>query len=414
MFIRKKYLEKIENGFKNLPIIVLIGARQVGKSTIMRLFERDYGKKTLFLFGQDPQIADLFGELSTIEQYLRVYLNEELDGLLCIDEFQYINNISTIMKLLCDKHSRLKILCSGSSSLDILQKVEESLAGRLRVIEVTSLSFEEYVMFRDEHLHKLYCSLDLNTPSSALTEPVAQLFDEYLVYGGLPRVALENRAEEKTELLNDIYQTYLMRDVRNHVNTENIVGFNKLLRILAAQIGNLVNINSLSVESGLSYKTCENYLYLLEQMYIIKMIEPYRTNKRKTIAKMKKLYFIDLGLRNIIQRDFNDINFRTDSGAIFENCVMLELYRNKSGGGALQFYRVSGGTEVDFVMTAQTKKAAFECKFKSLEKPISIAGLNTFCESENIDEKFIINRNYNCYDNKTRLLQGFLTGKVVV
>ena len=410
MFIRKKYLTKISNGFKNVPIVVLIGARQVGKTSIMKSFE--YGKKSLFLLGQDSQIAELFSDLSTIEQYLRVYLNEELDGLLCIDEFQYINNISTIMKLLTDKHSDLKILCSGSSSLDILQKVEESLAGRVRIIETTSLSFEEYLMFCDEKLHKLYQKMNIDTPSSALTEAITQIFSEYLVFGGFPRVAPEKNTDEKIELLNDIYQTYLLKDVRAYINNENFVAFNKLLRLLALQIGNLVNINNLSKETGLPYKLCESYLYLLEQMYIIKMIEPYQTNKRKSIGKMKKLYFLDLGLRNIIQKNFNDIEFRDDNGAIFENQVMLELYRNRPAGSELQFYRLSGGTEVDFVLVTAKKKMAFECKYKTLKKATSIAGLNIFCEEESIDEKYIINKNLNLFENQTKFLQGFLTAKI--
>jgi predicted AAA+ superfamily ATPase len=410
MFKRNKYLTKISNGFKNVPIVVLIGARQVGKTSIMKSFE--YEKKTLFLIGQDSQVAELFCDLSTIERYLRVYLNEELDGLLCIDEFQYINNISTIMKLLTDKYKELKILCSGSSSLDILQNVEESLAGRVRIIETTSLSFEEYLMFCDEKLHKLYESLDVNTPSSALTEPITQLFNEYLIFGGFPRVALEKNTEEKIELLNDIYQTYMLKDVRNYIKNEIFVGFNKLLRILALQTGNLININNLSKETNLSYKVCESYLYLLEQMYIIKMIEPYQTNKKKSIGKMKKLYFLDLGLRNIINKNFNDMEFRTDNGAIFENQVMLELYRNRTAGGELQFYRISGGTEIDFVLTTAKKRMAFECKYKTLNKAISIAGLNIFCEEENIDEKYIINKNFNGFENNTKLIQGFVVSKV--
>ncbi len=143
MIHRTTYLDKIENGFKQIPIIILIGARQVGKTSLMKDFIT--GKKSVFLIGQDAETAELFQKTSVIEQYLRVYLNQELDGFLMIDEFQYINGISTVIKLLTDKHPQLKVLCSGSSSLDILQKVEESLAGRVRIIEVLSLSFPEYL-----------------------------------------------------------------------------------------------------------------------------------------------------------------------------------------------------------------------------------------------------------------------------
>ena len=410
MFKREFYLKKIETGFKQVPIVVLIGARQVGKTSLMKTFSED--KKSLFINGQDTEIAALFEKLSVIEQYLKVYLNEELNGVLLIDEFQYIEGISTILKLLTDKHEKLKILCSGSSSLDILQRVEESLAGRVRIIEVLSLSFSEYLQFCDNKLHTLFQIFDLNTENSALTFPIEQIFSEYLIFGGLPRAALTKNRDEKIEILDDIYKTYLMRDVRNYIKNEHSVGFNKLLRILAMQIGNLVNINELSRESGLPYKACEEYLYLLEQMYIIKLIEPYFVNKRKVIGKMKKVYFCDLGLRNMIERNFNEIEFRADNGAIFENALLLALWRNKGAGGELQFYRTTDGVEVDFVLSRPTGKIALECKFKKLNKTISLQSLNRFCEAENISQKFIVNQNLNAVFKETKLIQGFLADKI--
>ena len=410
MFKREFYLQKIENGFRQLPIVVLVGARQVGKTSLMKTFSEN--KKSLFLNGQDAETAALFEKLSTIEQYLKIYLNEQLNGILLVDEFQYIDGISTMLKLLTDKHEGLKILCSGSSSLDILQKVEESLAGRVRVVEVLSLSFTEYLQFDDEKMHTLFQSFDCDTETSALTYPIEQIFGEYLVYGGLPRAALTKNKEEKIEILDDIYKTYLMRDVRNYIKNEHSVGFNKLLRILAAQIGNLININELSRESGLPYKACEEYLYLLEQMYIIKLLEPYFVNKRKVIGKMKKVYFCDLGLRNMIERNFNEIDFRADNGAVFENALLLALWRNKGAGGELQFYRTVDGAEVDFVLSRPAGKMALECKCKKLNKAISLQSLNNFCEKENIVRKFIVNLNLNAVFNDTKLIQGFLADKI--
>jgi predicted AAA+ superfamily ATPase len=335
-----------------------------------------------------------------------------LDGFLLLDEFQYINGISVMLKLLTDKYPKLKILCSSSSSLDILQKTEESLAGRVRMIEVFSLSFEEYLSFNNEKLLKLYEKFDENTESSALTLPIEQLFEEYLIYGGFPRAALAKNREEKSEILNDIYQTYLLKDVRNYINNEQTVGFNKIVRLLASQVGNMVNINELSRESGISYKQCEEFLYLLEQMYIIKLIEPYFVNKRKVISKMKKVYFCDLGLRNMIERNFNAIDFRVDNGAIAENFVMLELWRNKTAGGELQFYRTTDGTEVDFVFTQTTHKTAVECKLKRMNNPVNLQGFNNFCNYENITNRYIVNRNLNVTHNGTKFLQMFLASKI--
>lgn len=411
MLKREIYLQKIKAGFKQVPIVVLIGARQVGKTSLMKTCNED--KKSLFLNGQDAETAALFQKLSIIEQYLKVYLNENFEGILFIDEFQYIEGISTMLKLLTDKYDKLKILCSGSSSLNILQRVEESLAGRVRIIEVLSLSFSEFLLFYDKKLSTLFQSFDLDTENSALTAPIEQIFSEYLIYGGLPRAALTKNKEEKIEILDDIYKTYLMYDVRNYIKNEHIVGFNKLLRILAAQIGNLVNINELSRESGLPYKMCEEYMYLLEQMYIIKLIEPYFVNKRKVIGKMKKVYFCDLGLRNMIERNFNEIEFRADNGAIFENALLLAFWRNKGAGAELQFYRTADGAEVDFVLSRPTGKMAIECKYKNFSKAISLPTLNNLCEEENITQKFIANRNLNTVHNNTKLLQGFLADKIL-
>jgi predicted AAA+ superfamily ATPase len=410
MILRDKYLSKITAGFKTVPIVVLIGARQVGKTSLMNTCNLE-GKKT-FLNGQDPAVAELFQKLSDIEQYLKVYLNEELDGFLLLDDFQFIHGISTMLKLLADKYSKLKVLCSGSSSLDILQHIEESLAGRIRVIEVLSLSFEEYLLFKDKYLHQIFQTFNPDTESSALTSPLENILSEYMLYGGLPRAALTSSPEEKIEVLNDIYQTYLLRDVRSYVANQDFIGFNKLMRLLAAQIGNLVNINEISRQTGLSNKKCEEYLSLLEQMYIIKTIEPYFTNKRKVIAKMKKIFFCDLGLRNRIYGNFNDLTFRVDNGALFENYVMLELWRNKTSAGTLQFYRTTDGTEVDFILNQLNDVLALECKYKNLTKPISIAGLNNFCETESISRKYIVNRNLNKLYRETRLIQGFLINKV--
>ena len=411
MIKREKYEKKITEAFKFLPIAVLIGARQVGKTSIMKMYPTERFRNTLFLNGQDAEVAERFQKLSTIEQYLRVYLNEDLDGLLLIDEFQFIEGISTMLKLLTDKYDRLKVLCSGSSSLYILQRIEESLAGRVRIIEVLSLSFSEFLLFKDENLFRLQQSL-VEAADEALVSDLQAAYQEYLVYGGLPRTALTNHPEEKVELLNDIYQTYLLNDVRRYVANEHFVGFNRLLRLLATQIGNLVNINELSRESGLPYNDCENYVNLLQKMYVIKLIEPFFTNRRKVIGKMKKVYFCDLGLRNIIYGSFNEMPFRTDNGAIFENEILLELWRNRKADETICFYRTQNGTEVDFVTESAQRRMAVECKYKRFEKPVSIAALNGFCEEENISLRYIANINAAFEHKGARFIPGIVCDRI--
>ena len=411
MIERRDYIERVTNAFKLLPIVVLIGARQVGKTSIMNMYPKDAYRNILLLNGQNAETASLFNQLSTIEEYLRVYLNSDFDGLLMIDEFQYIDGVSVILKLLTDRHDKLKILCTGSSSLDILQHVEESMAGRVRIIEVLSLSFAEYLTFKNGKLYDLQQSIDdMGNPS--LTEPLQQVYQEYLIYGGLPRAALTDNQREKAEVLNDIYQTYLLNDVRRYISNAHFVGFNRLLRLLAAQIGNLVNINELSRESGLSYTDCEKYLHLLQHMYIIKLVEPFFTNKRKVIGKMKKVYFCDLGLRNIIYSSFNDMAFRTDNGAIFENEVFLELWRSRQASETIQFYRTQNGTEVDFVIDGPFSRKAVECKYKRFNKLTSIASLNSFCNDEGINHRYVANINAAGTLGDLRFIPGIFTDRI--
>ncbi len=412
MIERVHYRERIDSAMQIVPIVVLIGARQVGKTSIMKLYAEQYTANTLFLNGQDAEIAERFTKFSILEQYLQVYLNKDLDGLLLVDEFQFIPNVSTMLKLLTDKYDKLHIICSGSSSLDIRQRVEESLAGRVRIIEVYSLSFEEYLLFKDDKLHVLYTQSQPDA-DVALLAPLQHVWQEYLVYGGLPRAALTNSPEEKAEILNDIYQTYLLKDVRSYIANEHFVGFNKLLRLLATQIGNLVNVNELSREAGLPYQRCEEYIYLLEKMYIIRLVEPFYTNKRKTIGKMNKVYFCDLGLRNIIYNSFNEIAFRTDNGALFENYVLMELLRGCRANDTLQFYRTQTGTEVDFVLNGATKRIAIECKYKRFEKPIKIPALTNFANEETIDKRYIININLSAGANDLLFLPGIYAQRVM-
>ncbi len=409
MIPREKYTHQIKKAFSTVPIVVLIGARQVGKTTLMNGYSYDTDK--FFLNGQNPEAIELFSNYSTIENYLKIHLNPSLNGYLLIDEFQFIPEISTIMKLLTDNHKHLKIITTGSSILDIVQQVKESLAGRVRLMNVYPLSFPEYIRFQDNSLYELYKKYDQYTDGKIIDHRIRLLELEYLTFGGLPRVALTKNESDKISLLHDIYQTYLMRDVKAYVKNQDSVGFNKMLRLLSSQIGNLLNINALSRSSGLSYKKTADYLYLLEQMFIIKQIEPYSTNQKNTITKMKKIYFYDTGLRNMIYNSFNDITIRSDNGALFENYVFLELIKSAPPYAVIRFYRTKDGAEIDFILDDMREKKIFEAKFKNIEKPLKIRSLIDFKNKENIKETFLVNQNFNKEEEGIHYLPSCLISK---
>ena len=148
-------------------------------------------------------------------------------------------------------------------------------------------------------------------------------------------------------------------------------------------------------------------------MYIIKLVEPYFTNKRKVIGKMKKVYFCDLGLRNIIYNSFSAMPYRTDNGAIFENEILLELYRQRKASEIINFYRTQNGTEVDFVLSGPNRKSSIECKFKRFEKPISIASLNNFSEEEGIGNRYVVNINLFDCNGKIQYIPGIFSDRLL-
>lgn len=412
MFIpRKKITDTIYEALKLVPITVLIGARQVGKTTILKNLKFEFS--SVYLIGQEPETAAIFQKFSLIEMFLKKNLNEELKGYLLIDEFQFINDISTNLKLLCDKHTGLKIICSGSSSLDIIQNVSESLAGRVRFINIYSLSFSEYLRFNGDEYFDLFNKYDNQTADEVVAPSIKNLFDEYLGFGGMPRIALTAGEDSKIQLLSDIYKSYLLRDVRSYVRNEDSVGFNKLLILLASQISNMVNVNELSNSCSLSYRKCEEYIYLLEQMFIIRLIEPFFTNKRKVISKMKKIFFTDLGLRNVIIGNFQSLELRSDTGALFENLIFLEIIKKIPPYSKIFYYRTKDGSEVDFIVDDLKNKFAVETKFRNFRKGTKLRNISSIQTIDYFRKIYVVNKNYNSEVSGINFIQGYLMEKAV-
>ncbi len=410
MIDRENYKEKIKKGFSVNPIVILLGARQVGKTSLMKIYSREF--PGFWINGENPDTMQLFSGFSIIEKYLKVNINNKLSGLLFIDEFQYIDNISVMLKLLTDKYPDLKILCSGSSSLDIHQQVKESLAGRVRIIPVYSLSFNEYVKFNDQTLYENLQSYGIEDDIAVFLPEIPVFLKEYLLYGGLPKIVLTKDPYEKEELLNDIYQTYLLRDVRQYVQNKDFVGFNKLIKILSSQTGNLLNPNEISKTVQLPYKTCVNYIHLLQQMFIIHLVSPFSTNKRNEITKMKKIYFGDLGLRNIIYNSFNDIDIRTDKGSLLENFVYLELLKTFRSG-QIFYYRTKDKTEIDFVVTDRKQNIIpVEVKYKKFDTPVNVRAITEFAKANRVKRSYIVNLNLIDTSNSQRFIQPYRVGEI--
>ena len=283
-----------------------------------------------------------------------------------IDEVQYAADPSNFLKYLYDVYGEnLKIVAAGSSAFYIDKKFTDSLSGRKRVFELMTLSFEEWLVFKN--LNDLSRELALireqkNYTSSSHRE-LMEMFNEYLVFGGYPAVVLDNNREEKIKLLKEIKDSFLKRDI-DESGVNNPDKFYNLLSLLAGQTGNLVNRNELSSTIGIDHKTVDKYLYVLRKCFHIELVKPFYSNLRKELTKMPKVYFKDAGLRNVALTRFFDFKTREDQGALLENFVYKRL-SDLFDRDAINFWRTSSNKEIDFVISTEYHRGlAYEVKLK--------------------------------------------------
>jgi hypothetical protein len=342
----RKVLSKIFKYLKTPDILVLHGARQVGKTTILKMLMEQIrataspGTSVFYIDLEDFSLLELCNQGP---QQVWSYLESKgasVSGknFLFIDEIQYLDRPSSFLKLFHDHYSHCKLVVSGSSSFEIKTKFTDSLVGRILDFEIYNLDFEEYLDFKGQPFNLQ----NKNLPAQAHKE-LMEHFKDYLLYGGYPRLALEKDVAEKEIYLKAIINTYIKKDLRDVAEIRSLDKFNKLLRVLAGQAGNLLNLSEVSSVVGLARETLSHYLFLMENTYIIKLIYPYARNIRKEISRMPKLYFEDTGVLNILKNG----TFQSQlDGFLFENGVYVYL---RGLGGALHFWRTKIGQEIDFI-----------------------------------------------------------------
>ena len=348
----KKYLETPE-------ILIFVGPRQAGKTTILHQLEKEIKDKPYFFLNlEDKEIAN-FLNLSPKNIFQVLPLDLKKKTFIFIDEIQYLKDPTNFLKYLYDQYQeKLKLIVSGSSAFYIDRRFKDSLVGRKKIFYVYPASLKEFFAFKGFEFDKPYSKLTL-----VEKDQYKKLFFEYLVYGGYPRVIL-SPFEEKKEVLRDLVYSYIKKDVyEGGVRQEDV--FYRLLKILASQIGNLVNQFELSLTLGVSKTAIENYLYLMQKSFHLCLIRPFFKNIRKELTKMPKIYFYDLGLRNFLVNNFQPFLMRDDQGVLLEN-YFFHLFLEEKYPDEIKFWRTTEGQEVDFIMD----NTAYEVKVnKKILKP---------------------------------------------
>lgn len=386
MFLKRFVFDNILNWLDDDEILILTGSRQVGKSTLMYLLiqhlleQRKVASNNIFYFNLDERSTQNFFQNTAL---LIDFLNlktEKTKKYLFIDEFQKIADAGSFLKAIYDLQLPLKIIVSGSSSLEI-SKSKETLTGRKQVFFIYPFSFEEFVHFKNPELQNIK-NFEIKQ------KDLKQLFIEYVAYGGYPRVLLENDITKKEMKLKEIYNSYIEKDIINLLKIDNVEKFNKLVYLLSNQVGNLVNKNEISNTLALNMGTTERYLNLLSGTYVFDYLSPYFNNPRKEISKMPKVFINDLGLKNLI--DTKSLFFRND-GTIIENFVYNEL--KKLLGANLYYWRTFGKAEVDFIYNTGKTTIPIEVKYTE-KKPALTGGLLSFYKKYQPQKIIIVTKNF--------------------
>jgi len=343
MYFKRDLEDKIVKYMERDEIIAVFGPRQVGKTTLLRHIYNSLKDSAIFLTFEDVELKILFEE--DLKSFIKLYI--EPYKYIFIDEFQYAREGGRQLKYIFDT-TRKKIFISGSSVMELSVNVIRYLAGRIFVFNLYSFSFEEFLRAKDKHLFNLCKTIDKNI-SKSVSKKIYSFFDEYVLYGGYPRVVLSNESEEKMEILKNLLSIYLLRDIKEIAGIVDENKMYKLLKALSLQIGSIVIYNELANIVGINTVKLKEYLDIFEKVFMIKMLTPFYTNKRIEIVKNPKVYMYDLGLRNIVLKNFSKLEDRVDKGAILENFVFRELCERD-----VKYYRTKNGAEVDFIVDEQT------------------------------------------------------------
>lgn len=365
--VRRKLYNKLLTHIDKKEFSIITGARQTGKSTLLRQLEthcKELEKPAVFINLENKLLV---ADLNQSPLNLLRYLPETEERIIVlIDEVQYLDDPSNFLKLLFDEYAgKIKVIATGSSAFYIDTRFRDSLAGRKRLFNLLTCSFDEYLSIAGEAL-LLQELITINSQpgyKSLKIELLRMEWEKYMIYGGYPAVAAEPDLNEKAALLKEIRDSYIKRDIIES-GVQNEIAFYKLFRILATQSGNLVNVNELASTLQIKNETVVNYLNIMQKCFHIALIRPYFRNLRKELSKMQKVYLPDSGLRNCLLNNFQLFTERSDRGELWENVVFRLLMENNETD-EIHYWRTSAGNEVDFILTAQQNPSAIEAKLNT-------------------------------------------------
>jgi predicted AAA+ superfamily ATPase len=355
-YYKRAVLADFHSKLKPNKVLILLGARRVGKTQLIKKYLENADEKVLQLNGEDVNDARLLEERS-VANYSKLFHNISL---LVIDEAQNISDIGLILKFIVDTIDGIKVIATGSSMFDLTNKLGEPLVGRKSTLYLFPLAQQEFQQFENY-------------------KQTTENLETRLLYGGYPELTHYESWEEKKDYFKEIVNAYLLKDILIFEGIKNADKIYDLLRLIAFQIGKEVSLQELGNQLQMSKNTVERYLDLLSKVFILFKVEGFSRNLRKEITKSSRWYFFDNGIRNAIINNFTTLNNRTDVGDLWENYLASERMKKQAYQKMSKqnyFWRTYDQQELDWLETEADSINAFEFKWNENKKfkiPIAFA-----------------------------------------
>ncbi|MBD3724564.1 MAG: ATP-binding protein [Flavobacteriaceae bacterium] len=347
-YYKRAVFEEFQSKLKPNKVLVLLGARRVGKTQLIKKYVASTNEKVLQLNGEDLNDVRLLEEKS-VANYTKLLHDISI---LVIDEAQNISEIGQILKLMVDSIEGIKIIATGSSMFDLANKLGEPLVGRKNTLFLFPLAQMEFSQFENY-------------------KQTTENLEERLIYGGYPELTHYESWYEKKDYLKEIVNSYLLKDILIFDGIKNSDKIYDLLRLIAFQVGKEVSLQELGNQLNMSKNTVERYLDLLSKVFILFKIEGFSRNLRKEITKSSRWYFYDNGIRNAIINNFNTLQNRTDVGDLWENYLASERIKKQEYHKMFKqnyFWRTYDQQELDWVETEAESINGFEFKWNENKK----------------------------------------------
>lgn len=337
--IQEDILRKL---FKNKAVIIY-GARRVGKTTLVKEIQKKFPDISIYLNCDEPDIKEALTDKTSTE--LKSFIGPK--KLIIIDEAQRVRNISLTLKLIIDNYPEIQIIATGSSSFELSNQTIEPLTGR---------KYEYFLYpFSISELKCIYTNMEID-----------RLIEKRLIFGMYPEIVINEFDSERN--LKEITRSYLYKDVLQYQNIRNPDILEKLLQALALQAGSEVSFNELSNLLGIDKKTIQSYIAILEKAFVIFKLQPFNKNLRNEIKKLRKIYFVDTGIRNALINNLNPPALRNDTGILWENFLITERIKDNSNNFLNKntyFWRTHQKEEIDFIEEEAGSISAYEFKWKN-------------------------------------------------